>query len=63
MNQTSSNLFHAAEPTYRLDDTPKVAILSSVLKLGPENNEEYIIGQFLSAQVYLGVLSAVLNRL
>lgn len=44
MNQSSRNLFRAAEPTYRLDGTPQLTILSKVLCLGPENKEEYIIG-------------------
>ncbi|CAN6986099.1 unnamed protein product, partial [Brassica oleracea var. botrytis] len=64
MNQSSRNLFRAAEPTYRLDGTPQVTIPSRVLKLGPENNEEYIIGQFhRCSSPPGGLIHAVLNRL
>ncbi|KAF3560320.1 hypothetical protein F2Q69_00011885 [Brassica cretica] len=42
----SRNLYRAASPTYRLDSTPEVSIPSKVLKLGPKNKDEYIIGKF-----------------
>ncbi|KAF3495117.1 hypothetical protein DY000_02054606 [Brassica cretica] len=64
MNQSSRKLFCATEPTYRLDGTPQVTIPSKVLRLGPENNEEYVVGQFhrcLSPPG--GLIHAVLNRL
>ncbi|CAN6841999.1 unnamed protein product [Brassica oleracea] len=64
MNQSSRNLYRAAVPTYRLDGTPQVTIPSKVLKLGPENNEEYIIGQFHRwSSPPGGLIHAVLNRL
>ncbi|KAF8113139.1 hypothetical protein N665_0055s0004 [Sinapis alba] len=64
MNQSSRNLFRAAEPTYRLDGTPQVIIPSKVLKLGPENKEEYIVGQFhRCSNPPGGLIHAVLNRL
>lgn len=46
MNQSTRNLFRATEPTYRLDGTPQIKIPSKVLRLGPENKEEYVVGQF-----------------
>lgn len=46
MNQSSRNFYRAAEPTYQLYDTPQVTIPSKVFNLKPENNEQYIIGQF-----------------
>ncbi|KAL0865048.1 hypothetical protein Bca101_044166 [Brassica carinata] len=64
MNQSSRNLFRATEPTYRLDGTPKVTIPSKVLRLGPENNEEYVVGQFhRCSSPPGGLVHAVLNRL
>ncbi|KAG5392064.1 hypothetical protein IGI04_022027 [Brassica rapa subsp. trilocularis] len=48
MNQSSRNFYRAAEPTYQLYDTPQVTIPSKVFNLKPENNEQYIIGQFHS---------------
>ena len=64
MNQFASNLFRAAEPTYRLDGTPQVTIPSKILRLGPENKEEYIIGQFYRCSSPPGgLIHAVLNRL
>ncbi|CAF1815800.1 unnamed protein product [Brassica oleracea var. botrytis] len=64
MNQSSRNLFRAAEPTYRLDGTPQVTIPSNVLRLGPENKEEYIVGQFhRCTNPPGGLIHAVLNRL
>ncbi|CAF1709598.1 unnamed protein product, partial [Brassica napus] len=44
LSPQSRNLYRAATPTYRLDGTPEVSIPSKVLKLGPENKDEYIIG-------------------
>nr|VDD26482.1 unnamed protein product [Brassica oleracea] len=64
MNQSSRNLFRATEPTYRLDGTPQVTIPSKVLKLGPENKEEYVVGQFhRCSSPPGGLIHAVLNRL
>ena len=64
MNQFARNLFRAAEPTYRLDGTPQVTIPSKILRLGPENKEEYIIGQFYRCSSPPGgLIHAVLNRL
>ncbi|KAG2268751.1 hypothetical protein Bca52824_063306 [Brassica carinata] len=64
MNQSSRNFFRAAEPTYRLDGTPQVTIPSNVLRLGPENKEEYIVGQFhRCTNLPGGLIHDVLNRL
>ncbi|KAL0873449.1 hypothetical protein Bca101_023154 [Brassica carinata] len=64
MNQSARNLFRAAEPTYLLDGTPQVTIPSKVLRLGPENKEEYIMGQFhRCSSPPGGLIHAVLNRL
>ena len=64
MNQASRNLFRAAEPTYRFDGTPQVTIPSKVLRLGLENKEEYIVGQFHRCSCPPGgLIHAVLNRL
>ncbi|CAG7909021.1 unnamed protein product, partial [Brassica rapa] len=46
LSPQSRNLYRAATPTYRLDGTPQISIPSKVLKLGPENKDEYIIGKF-----------------
>ncbi|CAG7876633.1 unnamed protein product, partial [Brassica rapa] len=46
LSPQSRNLYRAATPTYRIDGTPEVSIPSKVLKLGPENKDEYIIGKF-----------------
>ncbi|CAF2028167.1 hypothetical protein YC2023_087469 [Brassica napus] len=46
LSPQSRNLYRAATPTYRLDGTPEVSIPSKVLRLGPENKDEYIIGKF-----------------
>ncbi|KAF3585473.1 hypothetical protein F2Q69_00027114 [Brassica cretica] len=63
MNQSSRNLFRAAEPTYRPDGTPQVTIPSNVLRLGPENKEKYIVGQFHRfTNPPGGLIHAVLNR-
>ncbi|KAH0905536.1 hypothetical protein HID58_037363 [Brassica napus] len=45
LSPQSRNLYRAATPTYRLDGTPQISIPSKVLKLGPENKDEYIIGK------------------
>ncbi|KAH0878252.1 hypothetical protein HID58_065646 [Brassica napus] len=45
LSAQSRNLYRAATPTYRLDGTPQISIPSKVLKLGPENKDEYIIGK------------------
>ncbi|KAL0788977.1 LOW QUALITY PROTEIN: hypothetical protein Bca101_005223 [Brassica carinata] len=64
MNQSSRNLFRAAEPSYQLDGTPQVTIPSKVLRLGPENKEEYVVGQFhRCSNPPGGLIHAVLNRL
>lgn len=64
MYQSSRNLFRATEPTFRLDGTPQVTIPSKVLKLGPENKEEYVVGQFhRCSSPPGGLIHAVLNRL
>lgn len=64
MNQSTRNLFRATEPTYRLDGTPRITIPSKVLRLGPENKEEYVVGQFhRCSRPPGGLIHAVLNRL
>ncbi|KAL0721894.1 hypothetical protein Bca4012_036493 [Brassica carinata] len=64
MNQSSRNLFRATEPTYRLDGTPQVAIPSKVLKLGPVNKKEYVLGQYhRCSSPPGGLIHVVLNRL
>ncbi|KAF3609124.1 hypothetical protein DY000_02045842 [Brassica cretica] len=64
MNQSSRNLFRATEPTYQLNGTPQVTIHSKVLKLGPENKEEYVVEQFhRCSSPPGGLIHAMLNRL
>ncbi|CAN6880052.1 unnamed protein product [Brassica oleracea] len=64
MNQSSRNLFRATEPTYQLNGTPQVTIPSKVLKLGPENKEEYVVEQFhRCSSPPGGLIHVVLNRL
>ncbi|CAF2115141.1 unnamed protein product, partial [Brassica oleracea var. botrytis] len=64
MNQSSRNLFRATEPTYRPDGTPQVTIPAKVLRLGPENKEEYVVGQLHRCSNPPGsLIHAVLNRL
>lgn len=64
MDPTARNLFRAAKPTFRLDGTPEVTIPSQVLRLGPENKREYIIGHFHRCSLPPGgLIHAVVNRL
>ena len=64
LNAQSRNLYRAATPTYRLDGTPEVSIPSKVLKLGPENKDEYIIGKFHKCSLPPGgLVHAVVNRI
>lgn len=57
LSPQSRNLYRAATPTYRLDGTPHISIPSKVLKLGPENKDEYIIGKFHRCTLPPGVWS------
>lgn len=60
----SRNLFRATSPTYRLDGTPEVTIPSKVLRLGPENKDEYVIGKFHRCSLPPGgLIHAVVNRI
>ncbi|KAF8100492.1 hypothetical protein N665_0223s0018 [Sinapis alba] len=64
LSPQSRNLYRAATPTYRLDGTPEVSIPSKVLKLGPENKDEYIIGKFHKCSLPPGgLVHAVVNRI
>lgn len=64
LNAQSRNLYRAASPTYRLDSTPKVSVPSKVLKLGPENKDEYIIGKFHKCSLSPGgLVHDVVNRI
>ncbi|XP_048634699.1 uncharacterized protein LOC106351676 isoform X1 [Brassica napus] len=64
LSPQSRNLYRAATPTYRLDGTPEVSIPSKVLKLGPENKDEYIIGKFHKCALPPGgLVHAVVNRI
>ncbi|KAL0897414.1 hypothetical protein Bca101_081375 [Brassica carinata] len=50
--------------TYRLDGTPQIFIPSKVLKLSPENKDEYIIGKFHRYSLPPdGLVHAVANRI
>ncbi|CAF2190912.1 unnamed protein product [Brassica rapa] len=64
LSPQSRNLYRAASPTYRLDGTPEISIPSKVLKLGPENKDEYIIGKFHKCSLPPGgLIHAVVNRI
>ncbi|CAN7064741.1 unnamed protein product [Brassica rapa subsp. trilocularis] len=64
LSPQSRNLYRAATPTYRLDGTPQISIPSKVLKLGPENKDEYIIGKFHRCTLPPGgLVHAVANRI
>ncbi|KAF8090579.1 hypothetical protein N665_0472s0012 [Sinapis alba] len=64
LSPQSRNLYRAASPTYRLDGTPEISIPSKVLKLGPENKDEYIIGKFHKCSLPPGgLVHAVVNRI
>ncbi|KAG5414550.1 hypothetical protein IGI04_002117 [Brassica rapa subsp. trilocularis] len=64
LSPQSRNLYRAATPTYRLDGTPEVSIPSKVLRLGPENKDEYIIGKFHKCSLPPGgLIHAVVNRI
>ncbi|KAF8079465.1 hypothetical protein N665_1026s0022 [Sinapis alba] len=64
LSPQSRNLYRAATPTYRLDGTPEVSIPSKVLRLGPENKDEYIIGKFHRCSLPPGgLVHAVVNRI
>ncbi|KAF8119105.1 hypothetical protein N665_0001s0155 [Sinapis alba] len=64
LSAQSRNLYRAASPTYRLDGTPEVSIPSKVLRLGPENKDEYIIGKFHKCSPPPGgLVHAVVNRI
>ncbi|KAF8048183.1 hypothetical protein N665_2625s0004 [Sinapis alba] len=60
----SRNLFRATSPSYRIDGTPEVSIPSKVLKLGPENKDEYVIGKFHKCSLPPGgLIHAVVNKI
>ena len=64
LSPQSRNLYRAATPTYRLDGTPEVSIPSKVLRLGPENKDEYIIGKFHRCSLPPGgLVHAVVNKI
>ncbi|KAF8089636.1 hypothetical protein N665_0500s0002 [Sinapis alba] len=64
LSPQSRNLYRATTPTYRLDGTPEVTIPSKVLRLGPENKDEYIIGKFHKCSLPPGSLvHAVVNKI
>ena len=64
MDPATRNLYRAAKPTFRLDGTPEVMIPSQVLRLGPENKKEYIIGHFHRCSLPPGgLIHVVVNRL
>ncbi|CAN7056735.1 unnamed protein product [Brassica oleracea var. botrytis] len=64
LSPQSRNLYRAATPTYRLDGTPEVSIPSKVLRLGPENKDEYIIGKFHKCSLPPGgLIHAVVNKI
>uniref|UniRef100_M4DB65 CCHC-type domain-containing protein n=1 Tax=Brassica campestris TaxID=3711 RepID=M4DB65_BRACM len=64
LSPQSRNLYRAATPTYRLDGTPQISIPSKVLKLGPENKDEYIIGKFHRCTLPPGgLVHAVTNQI
>ncbi|KAF3607059.1 hypothetical protein DY000_02044408 [Brassica cretica] len=64
LSPQSRNLYRAANLTYRLDGTPQISIPSKVLKLGPENKDEYIIGKFHRCTLPPGgLVHAVANRI
>ena len=56
LSPQSRNLYRAATPIYRFNGTPEVFIPSKVLRLGPENKDEYIIGKFHKCSLPPGVL-------
>lgn len=64
LSPESLNLYRASTPTYTLDGTPGVSIPSKVLKLGPENKDEYIVDRFHRCSLPLdGIVHAVINRI
>ncbi|KAF2612760.1 hypothetical protein F2Q70_00009704 [Brassica cretica] len=64
LSPQSRNLYRAATPTYRLDGTPEVSIPSKVLRLGPENKDEYIIGKFHRCSLPPGdLIHVVVNKI
>lgn len=64
LSPQSRNLFRDATPTYRLDGTPEVSIPSKVLRLGPENKDEYVIGKFHKCSLPPGgLVHAVVNKI
>ncbi|KAF3611928.1 hypothetical protein DY000_02045035 [Brassica cretica] len=64
LSPQSRNLFRAATPTYRLDGTPEISIPSKVLRLGPENKDEYVIGKFHKCSLPPGgLVHAVVNKI
>ena len=64
MDPATRNLYRAAKPNFRLDGTLQVTIPFQVLRLGPENKKEYIIGHFHRCSLpHGGLIHAVVNRL
>ncbi|KAG5385406.1 hypothetical protein IGI04_036876 [Brassica rapa subsp. trilocularis] len=62
LSPQSRNLYRVATPTYRLDGTPEVYIPSKVLRLGPGNKDEYIIGKFHRCSLPPGGLVHAVQR-
>ncbi|KAL0731993.1 hypothetical protein Bca4012_028087 [Brassica carinata] len=64
MNPSTRNLYRTTSPTYLEDGTPMVTIPSKLLLHGPENQKEYIIGQFHRCSIPSGgLVNAVVNRI
>lgn len=64
MNPSTRNLYKTTSPTYLEDGTPVVTIPSKLLLHGPENQKEYIIGQFHRCSTPSGgLVNAVVNRI
>ncbi|KAF2544064.1 hypothetical protein F2Q68_00030710 [Brassica cretica] len=64
LSPQSRNLYRAATPTYRLDGTPGVSFPLKVLRLGPENKDEYIIGKLHKCSLPPGgLVHVVVNRI
>ena len=64
MNPSARNLYKTTSPTYLEDGTPMVTIPSKLLLHGPENQKEYIIGQFHRCSIPSGgLVHAVVNRI
>lgn len=64
LSPQSRNLYRAAIPTYRFDDTPEIYIPSKDFKVSLENKDYYTIGKFHKcSQPPGGLIHTMVNKI